>query len=142
MNKPTGTPWDFSNEYVSPNGYHKLEYGYVAEIGMGGPLSGECFLETNNRKLKLEGIFGGPVVWNNLSDKVAIPFWTKSRLQKLAIIDIPKMSISISERDFRVIKLSKFEGYIVSGIDSPIYRTKKIEFDIEKEKFERTIGIK
>ena len=142
MNKPLGTPWDFANEYTSPNGKLILEFGYVGEIAMGAPLSGECFLKINGEKNKLNGMFGGPIVWSENSEKAAIPYWTQKRFQKLAIIDTNRMKILISKRDFKVIELSKFENGFVYGIDSPIYRTKVIEYDVETEKYSDEIDIK
>ncbi len=142
MNKTIGTPWDFANEYISPNGQLSLEYGYVGEVAMGAPLSGECFLKIVKSKIKLDGMFGGPIVWSENSDKAAVPYWTRNRFQKLAIIDINEMKILISKKDFRVIELSKFENGLVYGIDSPIYRTEKIEFNVGIEKFSNEIKIK
>ncbi len=142
MNKAIGTPWDFANEYTSPNGKLSLEYGHVGEIAMGAPLSGECFLKMNGEKLKLNGVFGGPIIWSKNSEKAAIPYWTQNRYQKLAIIDTTKMKILISEKVFRVIELSKIKNGFVYGLDSPIYRTERIEFDIQTEKYSGEIEIK
>ncbi len=135
MNNNLETPWSFAHEFSSPNGNVKLTYGWVGEVAMGAPLSGECFLLSDHSKLKLNGMFGGPPIWSENSAKAAIPYWTQNRFQKLAIIDIKKMKIQISERTFRVIQLQKFENHIVSGIDSPIYKTEKIDFNINTEKF-------
>lgn len=142
MDKVLGTPWNFPNEYTSPNRQLILEFGYVGEVAMGAPLSGECFLKMANEKMKLDGMFGGPIVWSANSKKAAIPYWTRNRFQKLAIIDINEMKILISKKNFRVIELSKFENGLVYGIDSPIYRTEKIEFNIGIEKFSKEIEIK
>lgn len=142
MNKTIETPWDFRNEYHSPNGQKSLEFGYVGEVAMGAPLSGECFLNINGEKLKLNGMFGGPIVWSENSEKAAIPYWTQNRFQKLVIIDTTRMKIMISKRDFRVIELSEIKNGLVLGIDSPKHRTERIEFDIKTEKFSGEIEIK
>lgn len=142
MNKNIDTPWDFRNEYLSPNGQNSLEFGYVGEVAMGAPLSGECFLNINGDKLKLNGMFGGPIVWSENSKKAALPYWDRNRLQKLAIIDTSEMKILISKKVFRVIELSKFENGLVYGIDSPIHLTEKIEFNVRIEKFSKEIKIK
>ena len=48
----------------------------------------------------------------------------------------------ISERYFRVIELSEIRNGLVLGIDSPIHRTERIEFDIKTEKYSSEIEIK
>ena len=50
MNNSLETPWDFANEYISPNKRFKLKFGYINEVAMGAPLSGECFLEFDGKK--------------------------------------------------------------------------------------------
>ena len=142
MNKTLGTPWDFRYEYPSPDGQKSLEFGFVGEVAMGAPLSGECFLNIKGEKLKLNGMFGGPIVWSENSEKAAIPYWTQNRFQKLAIIETNKMKMMISERYFRVIELSEIRNGLVLGIDSPIHRTERIEFDIKTEKYSSEIEIK
>ena len=52
------------------------------------------------------------------------------------------MKIHISDKDFRVIQLDKFENDLIFGIDSPIYRTEKINFDIRTEKYVNVIEVK
>ncbi|MCB0374354.1 MAG: hypothetical protein KDD04_00380 [Sinomicrobium sp.] len=141
MNASSGTPWNFREAYGSPDGKCKLEYENVREVGMSAPMEGVCFLEIDGRRYRLEGSFGGPAVWNSLSDKIAVPFWTKTRSQKLAVIDIKTMRIWISEKNFRVIQLSAFENDTVFGTDSPLYQTEKIEFDVRTETYGQKISI-
>jgi len=86
-------------------------------------------------------MYGRPIVWNEASNKAAILYWTKNYFQKLAIVDIVRMKISISEKNFRVIELSKFENELIYGIDSPINRTEKIEFNLKTEKFSEEMQI-
>lgn len=141
MNKVLGTPWNFEIQYSSPDGQKSLEFGYVGEVAMGAPLSGECFLNIGIEKYKLKGMFGGPVVWSENSEIAAIPYWTIDRFQKLAIIDVNAMELSLSKKMYRVIELSEIKNGLVIGIDSPIYRTEEIEFDIETEEYESRIEI-
>ncbi|MEP3209724.1 MAG: hypothetical protein ABJN95_11065 [Maribacter sp.] len=142
MSNNLETPWNFANESLSPNGKFILQFGYVGEVAMGAPLSGECFLLFDNKKFTLNGMFGGPIVWNEISDKAAIPYWTENRFQKLAIIDMSEMKIYISDKDFRVIQLDKFKNDLILGIDSPIYRTEKINYDFRTEKYVKVIEVK
>ena len=136
-----GTPWNFATEYPSPNGKAKLVYGSVGEVAMSAPLAGDCFLIMDGEKFELNGLYGGPAIWSENSARVAIPYWTKSRSQKLAIIDLQEMTIKISEKDFRVIELTKYKGGVVSGIDSPIYRSENIAFQPEAEPYSQEIEI-
>lgn len=142
MDKDIGTPWDFDSEYISPDGSAKLEFGMVGEVAMGAPLSGECFLSTKSKKFKLDGMFGGPAIWNENSEKAALPFWTQNRFQKLAIIDLLNMKVLLSEKTFRVIQLNKFQNNVILGVDSPIYRTEKIKFNIKTDKYSKQIQLK
>ncbi|MGV6832051.1 MAG: hypothetical protein ACWA5P_10900 [bacterium] len=135
MNNILGTPWDFKNEYPAPNGLILLEFGDLGEVAMGAPLSGECFLNINGAKRKLDGLFGGPIVWSENSEIAAIPYWTKNRAQKLVIIDTKRMRMMISKKNFRVIELSEIKNGLVLGIDSPIYRTEQIKFNIAAEEY-------
>ena len=141
MYKKLGTPWDFANEFTSPNRKLSLEFGYAEEVAMGAPIAGECFLKTGKGNFTLNGTFGGPAIWNESSDKAAIPYWTPYRSQKLAIIDVNEMKILISEKKFRVIQVSKFENGVIYGIDSPIYEPETIEFNVETEKYLKELKI-
>lgn len=142
MSKTRGTAWDFPNESISPNGEAALEFKYLGEVAMGAPLSGECHLKTKNGKFRLDGQFGGPVVWNENSKMVAIPYWTQSWLQQMAIVDIEKMKMFVSEKSFRVLELGKFESHLIFGVDSPIHKTQEVEFDVSTEKCAFEIEIK
>lgn len=52
------------------------------------------------------------------------------------------MKIMIAKKNFRVIELSEIENGLVHGIDSPIYRTERIEFAIETENYSSVMEIK
>jgi len=129
-------PWDFNTTKVSPNKLYILKFQLISEIAMGGPLSGNYVLEIDNKKITLPGSYGGPVIWNNFSSKVAIPKWTDNRLQKISIIDIKKKKLLTSKRTFKVLELKKFEGNIIKGIDSPIYKALEFEFNLGEENFD------
>ncbi len=137
MTKPT--PWNFSNtdkNKLSPNGKYKVEFHNLYEIAMGAPVGGECYLIYGNNKIKLSEWCGAPVIWNATSDKVALPIWTKQRKQKIAIVDISDFTITIFNKEFRVLQFNKFIDNVLSGVDSPIYMPKKLTFDILNEKIE------
>jgi hypothetical protein len=139
MNKEYPNPWDFSNSdknLESPNGLYKVEFGELYEIAMGAPIGGECFLNFDNGKSKLHEWCAGPIIWNNLSTKIALPTWTKNRTQKIAIIDIEQMKITTYKREFRVLQFHSFVDNLLQGIDSPIHMTRTLYFDLDKEEIE------
>lgn len=133
-------PWNFSNtdkNLVSPNGKYKVEFGDLHEIAMGAPISGKSFLILGDKRIKLNDQTGGPIIWNESSDKVAMPVWGKDRLQRILVADITNLSIAVFERKFRVLQFKKFDADILSGIDSPIYMTTDFHFDLNNEKIDR-----
>jgi hypothetical protein len=134
-------PWDFSNkdkQMVSPDGHYKIEFGELSEIAMGAPVGGECFLvQSDNSKIRLSDLAGGPVVWQTQGGKVAFPVWTRSRDQKIAVADINARTLTIYSQTFRVLDMKTFDQGIITGQDSPIHMSTSIEFDIAKEKIEK-----
>jgi hypothetical protein len=139
MNLEYPNPWNFDNtdkNFISPNGEYKIAFGALYEIAMGGPLSGNCFLIYEGKKIKLNDWTGGPVIWNSTSDKIAMPIWTENRNQKIGIADVSKLTLTIFREEFSVIHFNKFEEKILSGIDSPISSASKFKFDIEEEEVE------
>ena len=142
MKKTSGTPWNFAEEYSSPDGRYKLRFFNVGEVGMSAPLGGGCYLEFDGRGYELPGHFGGPVAWNEHSTKAALPYWTKKRSQRLAVVDVEKMELLLSEEIFRVIQLSHFEDELICGVDSPIYLSEKIEFDLRRQPMGASVEIR
>ncbi len=132
-------PWDFSNSdknLISPNQNGKIVFAELCEIAMGAPISGQSFLVFDDTTIKLNDYTGGPVIWNEFGNKVALPIWTKNRKQKIAIVNINDLTITIFKKLFRVIHFKKFEDITLSGIDSPIYKTSSFDFDLNNENIE------
>ncbi|MFN5307912.1 MAG: hypothetical protein ACK5C0_00485 [Candidatus Kapaibacterium sp.] len=141
MNNEYPNPWNFSNidkNLISPNGHYSVEFGELNEIAMGAPIGGECYLNFDNLKYKLNEWCAGPIIWNNLSTKIALPIWTKNRNQKIEIVDISEMKITTYKREFRVLQFHSFVHNLLQGIDSPIYMTRTLYFDVDKEEIEKT----
>lgn len=138
MNNKYPNPWDFSNidsNLISSKKGYKIEYGETNEIAMGGPLGGECYLiSKDGGKIKLSDWAGGPAIWNETGNKVAIPIWTPDRNQKIKLIDIENHKVIVFSRKFRVLDLERFDKNLIVGIDSPIFKSAKVKFDIEKER--------
>lgn len=138
-------PWSFSNSdhnLLSPNGLHRIEFGALQENAMGGPLRGECFVVSNSRTMRIGEECGGPIVWNTASNRIALPLWTKSREQKIAVVDLENMTIIQYKKCFRVLELQSFEGEVIKGKDSPIHKTTTIDFDTNHEEIERIFKLK
>lgn len=77
----TGTPCDFDNmnfNVNSPSGSNRIEYEYLYEIAMGGPLKEMVnWINSKNDKIKEPTSCGLPPIWNVRGKKYAIPVWTK-----------------------------------------------------------------
>lgn len=74
--------------------------------------------------------------WHSLNERIALPIWTKQRNQKIAIVDVANLTITTFKKEFRVLFFNKFLDNNLSGVDSPIYMTTKLIFDISKEEIE------
>ena len=142
------TPWDFHNndkKVFSPSGTQKLTYGELNEIAMGAPIGGQCFLEIENRpRIKIYDWCGGPPAWDTDGGLVAIPIWTRKFLrtvQQIGIVDTLKGELRIFKKTFDVLDIRSFDKGIVYGYDSPIYKTKTLTFDIEKEKIDKILRL-
>ncbi len=144
MNNIYPNPWNFSNldkNLYSPNRQLKVEYGALNEIAMGGPLTGETFLILDGYRINLNIRCGGPIVWNNMSDKIALPTWTDQRKHKIAIIDIKDLTLIIYKKEFRVLYLDRFYENHVRGIDSPTHMSTVFDFNLNKEIIESVNNI-
>jgi hypothetical protein len=141
-------PWDFRNDdrkVFSPTGTQKLIYRDLNEIAMGAPMGGQCYLETGDKqKIKIHDWCGGPPAWDSEGDLVAIPIWTRKFLgtgQKIGIVDTIKRELKIFKKTFDVLDIRSFDKGIVYGYDSPIYKTKTVAFNIEKEKIDKVLRL-
>ena len=141
MNEIDPNPWYFTNNdenLRSPNGKFKVEYKDFGEIAMGGPIRGSYQISLNGRALKLVESVGGPIVWNDASNKIAIPVWTKNRKQKIAVFDVHSQTLTMYRKEFSVLHLSQFEGNTIYGINSPVYKPVAVHFEIGIESIEKT----
>lgn len=142
-------PWNFhntDNRLVSIDNVHRVVYYDINEIAMGAPIGGECFLETSdNKKVKIHDWCGGPPAWEKEGQLLAIPIWTrkllKGTVQQIGVVDTRNMELRIFKKTFRVLDIHSFDKTIISGYDSPIYKTEILNFDIGKEKIETIIKL-
>jgi hypothetical protein len=139
MNNEYPNPWNFSNtdkNLFSKNGKYKVEFGALHEIAMGAPIGGECYLIYDEKKFNLNDFCGGPIIWNETNEKIALPIWTKQKKQKIAIVDLVSLTITTFKKEFRVLHFNQFIDNNLFGIDSPIYMTATVNFDLSKEAIE------
>ncbi|MBF9251756.1 hypothetical protein I2I11_00470 [Pontibacter sp. 172403-2] len=138
-------PWAFYNadeQMFSPNKQNRIEYSELIELAMGSPLAGECYwCDSDNKRHKLSGLYGGPPIWNPEGNMVAIPIWNrtlfKGTIQQLSVIDVIKSEWTQYKRTFRILDLRSFRNKIISGYDSPIYDTTPLHFDLSREEIEK-----
>ena len=145
------TPWDFtvgSPQFTAPGHNQCLHYQYasLSEIGMGGPLRGPCFWgEPDSEEVLVHENCGGPPVWQKQGDYFAIPIWKSSWLYgwtaRLGIVALSSRKLILFRKSFRVLQLEDFGGYLVTGIDSPIYYPKALRFDMSMAAIERIIPL-
>lgn len=137
MNTAYPNAWDFSNttpNLVAPNGKHRIEYEHLYEIAMGAPLCGLCFLVLENHtRIKISDCAGGPPIWNAESTQVCFPVWTKHREQQIVLVNLSLNTVVTFAKLFRVLEIKLFTEGILKGLDSPLYKSEDIMFNINKE---------
>ncbi len=137
-------PWDFDNsdgQLTAPDGTNKLVYSEISEVGMGTPLAGHCnWVNSSGRNTNLGTSCAGPALWNSEGTKAAIPMWTrtfwKGTRQRLAILNIETNKLITFKQLFDVLDLRSFSNNKVYGYDSPIHKTKTVDFDLITSKIE------
>ena len=139
------TPWNFANtdaNLISPNQHYQVEFGPLYEIAMGAPLGGCCYLLVEDQRIKLHDWVGGPIIWEETGNKLALPLWTKQRQQQLAIFDPSTFTLTTFQRIYRVLHLTSFSTNQISGIDSPIYQPITVQLNLDTERIDSTKSIK
>lgn len=128
----TPDPWHFPQVVHSPDGKYALKYSNLHEIGMGAPLSGECYLIAGGAEYKISDWAAGPALWNDAGDKVALPVWSVDNSQQVAIIDVKAMTLTIYTKGFGILWLQQF-GNLITAIHSPVVSSEVVQFNIETE---------
>lgn len=122
------SPWSYGENVESPNGDLVAIVNDAAEVGMGAPTSGT--LEISNG---IEVADCNPsIVWSEDSKYLAVPQWTKSRDQRLMVIDVVSKDKYLVPKKYRVLELHQFKNGVISGIDSPIHKSSVIKVNIRK----------
>lgn len=137
MSRVYPNAWDFSNTdkcLTSPNRRYKIEYHNLYEIAMGAPLIGRCSLIVNNHvTIPINNSAGGPVVWSSNSLSFCLPIWNKQRSQYIQVFNLKENTKITYSKCFRVLEISEFKDSIINGVDSPIYKSSKVSFNLNTE---------
>ncbi len=137
-------PWQIHSDdtpYISPDGEKEFFYYGISEIRMGSPLSGPAGIKINGKTFELSGSYSCPPIWSDNSRYAAVPYWNPELSQKLVIIDVELMEISLSVKNYRVLDLKKFTGTTLKGVDSPIHNADRFTIDILDMPVEQKIKI-
>ena len=77
---------------------------------------------------------GGPRVWETTGKIFALPIWTIDRAQRLGVVDLTKMELTIFHERFGVLHIRSFDKNL---IDTRQGKT----FDIEKKRIDEVIKL-
>ena len=120
------SPWTDAAVLVSPDGRCTARITDAMEIAMGGPTAGELRLSNGFR---LSGC-SPAMVWSDDSAYLAVPQWTRTRSQRLAIVSVHARTVHYGPGEYRVLQLERFEGGLVQGVDSPIHRPRRVQWRV------------
>lgn len=116
-------PWHVNNNeesLLSPDGGKRIVFRRMNEIAVNYPLGGDCLVfEKGGTAIYLGDWCGSPAVWSQDGRFVALPFWMESRCQRLAVADLDRMELRISEQRYSVISLFAPDGPLLRGEDNP-----------------------
>lgn len=144
MQNTLPTPWDFSNverSLYSPDASQRLEYSELYEVCQGGPLRGACYWITpDNQRIKLPVDCGGPPVWEERGQYVAVPVWQGSA-QRIGVLLTQQRTFMLFRKRFRVLQLKQYQGVRIIGEDSPIHQPQPVLFNVRTAAIARTFTL-
>jgi len=126
------SPWESFAEMASPNGQYVAMFDNAMEIAMGAPMRGTLTVREKGQQKPLITLpdASGSFVWSSDSTAIAFPRWTMKRDQRLCIWRVPSGKTEEINGRFDVLQLESFcDGRLV-GVDSPIYRPKKVDIQL------------
>ncbi|GLX77337.1 hypothetical protein tinsulaeT_06770 [Thalassotalea insulae] len=71
------------------------------------------------------------IIWSNDSMHLAFPEWTRSNSQKLMVYSVKSKELKVLPKIYRILELKNFDGLCIEGVDSPIYKPKDINIEID-----------
>ena len=119
-------PWAYGANLKSPNGSLVATISDASEIAMGAPTSGTL---TISNGITIPHC-NPSMVWSEDSQYLAVPQWTDNNSQNLVIISMIDAKQYMFKTLYRVLELSKFIDGEITGVDSPIHKTKKLKVQI------------
>jgi len=126
------SPWESFSEQDSPNGQYVAVFDDAMEIAMGAPMRGTLTVRQKGQQKPLIELpdASGSFVWSSDSTAIAFPRWTMKRDQRLCILRVPTGHTEEIGVRFDLLQLESFGDGRVVGVDSPIYRPKKVEIQL------------
>ena len=119
---------------TSPNGQYVAVFDNAMEIAMGAPMRGTLTVREKGQQKPLIALpdASGSFVWSSDSTAIAFPRWTMKRDQRLCILRVPTGQTEEIDGRYDVLQLESFcDGHVI-GVDSPIYRPKKVEIRLPR----------
>ncbi|WP_426058224.1 hypothetical protein [Hymenobacter sp. B1770] len=145
------TPWDFNvgtQQFVAHDHSQSLRYQFdcLNEIGMGGPLRGPClWVMPDGKEVQIHANCGGPPVWQQQGNYVAISIWKFSWLTswttQIGVLEPASKQLILFKKSFKALHLKQFDGCLITGVDSPIYLPEALQFDTSVATIERIIQL-
>jgi hypothetical protein len=95
---------------------------------MGGPASGTLIL-SNGFTVDSCGTL---MIWSDDSKYLAVPQWTRDRRQLLLVISVHNKVSGYAPGIYSVLELWSFSVGIINGIDSPVFRPKRVQVHLNE----------
>ena len=123
-------PWRRSYEAASPDGQWCARVEDTWEIYMSGPTKGTLIIEGLFQILDCSPIF----IWSSDSQYLAVPQWKYwfRRRERLLILDTKEKIIHASRSIYQLLILNDFDDGILTGIDSPVWKPKKVKISVHE----------
>jgi hypothetical protein len=128
----TISPWTYSVRSTSPDGKFTAAIDAAREVGQGAPTSSILNI-SNGMSFRS---CNPSIVWSDDSQYLAVPQWTRERMQRLLLISLGQESSGYAPGLFNVLELHSFLNGKIKGIDSPIYQPHDIEIDVSQIQWE------
>ena len=120
--EPPISPWSYSACLDSPDGEFTAKFEYASEVCQGGPTYGVVTLSNGMTFDSCNPSF----VWSTDSKYLAVPQWTHYREQRLLVINAVQGTFELLPEVFQVLELHTFTCGVVEGIDSPVYKPRRV----------------
>lgn len=136
IKEPDAWTFDDNLDFRSPDNMHRLVYEDLGEVCMGGPLRGECYLETaDKQRIKIYDTCGGPPLWQTYGQFVALPIWTEHRNLRLGVVNVTTKELTTFKDPRDVLYLHKAAFY------NNVIWFGDYKFDITKKRAEEVIRL-